>query len=77
MRVEELYTARERSGAHKIPTVRHKRNRANIDTKLPVLSRYSLVGIRELLAAESAPGVVSIILPLVPLLVDCPRMLGL
>jgi hypothetical protein len=44
---------------------------------LLVLSRYSLVGIRELLAAESAPGVVPVILPLVPLLVDCPRMLGL
>jgi hypothetical protein len=45
--------------------------------KLSVLSRYSLVGIRELLAAESASSVVAIFLPLVPLLVDCPRMLGL
>jgi hypothetical protein len=47
------------------------------DTKLPVLSRYSLVGIRELLAADSAPGVVPLILTLVSLFVDRTRMLGL
>jgi hypothetical protein len=45
--------------------------------KLAFPLKYSLVGIRKLFVAESAPGVVSIIIPFLSLLVDCSRMLGL
>jgi hypothetical protein len=39
--------------------------------------KYSLVEVRELLAAESASGIIDIIVDFLSLLVDCARMLGL